>query len=53
MIENMDLEYTYGKMVDNMKVTGTMENSMGKEYIVKQMELSVVGDGMKESVLLG
>jgi hypothetical protein len=40
-------------MVANMKVTGTMENNMVKESIVKLMELSVVEDGMKESVLLG
>lgn len=53
MTENTDLEFTFGKMADNMKVTGTTVNNMEKESIVKLMELSVVEDGMKASVLLG
>ena len=48
MTANMDSVFTHGRMEDNMKVIGTMENNMVRAFIDSQMELSVVVSGTKE-----
>lgn len=35
MIKRKDLEFTYGKMVGNMRVNGLMVNNMVKENIMR------------------
>ena len=53
MTANMDSVFTHGRMEDNMKVIGTMENNMVRAFIDSQMELSVVVSGTKEKEQLG
>ena len=53
MIASMALEYTHGKMVDNMKVIGTTVSSMGKVYIDRHLVRRGEEDGLRESVLSG
>ncbi len=50
---NTDLEYTNGLMVDAMRVTGSMGNSMGRESIYYRMELLRSESGKMERGLSG
>ena len=45
--------HTLGKMVVNMRVSGSMESSMERVFIVMQMGRNGVGDGKRVSVLPG
>lgn len=51
MIESMALVFILGKMVVNMKATGTMVSSTVMVSIVKTMDKSVVENGDRKSVV--
>ena len=53
MIKNMVLEPTLGKMDDNTKVNGLMENNTVMVYIVMLMAKNVVVNGKKVKELNG
>ena len=52
MIKRKDSEYTFGRMVGNMKVNGLMASSMVKENIMKWENIKQ-GYGMKVKGLNG
>lgn len=47
MIKNMDMEFSLGKMVENTKVNGIVENSMVKENSQHQVESQNTASGIK------
>lgn len=49
----MALVSTLGRMVDNTKVTGIMENNMAKVFTDNQLELNAEVNGKTVSVLHG